>query len=226
MSVIDSLPRTSGIYLITCTANHKIYVGSTSNLRKRQHDHFADMKRGTHRNRHMQSACNKYGIEVFTFEILEYVTPSIRIEREQYWLDKLKPYDHMIGFNVAIRARGGKLSVEHRANISKSNMGHLVTIESRIKMSAAKKGKLPSPQTRRANIAYLTGRTLSAETRAKLAISKSKIEWLVIKPNGETLVVKNLKQFCRDNGLHSGHMFQVSKGKRPHHKGWKCQKIT
>jgi group I intron endonuclease len=220
-----SLPRTSGIYLITCTANHKIYIGSTSNLRKRHHDHFADLKRGAHSNRHMQSACNKYGIDVFTFDVLEYVMPFIRIEREQYWLDKLKPYNHDIGFNVAIRARGDKLSAEHRANISKSNMGHPVSAESRAKMSASKKGKPLSLQARKGNIAFMTGRAIAPEIRSKLANSKSIIEWLVIAPNGGTQIIKNLKQFCRDNGLNSGHMFQVGRRNREHHKGWKCQKI-
>lgn len=226
MSDTYSLPRTPGVYRITCTANNKIYIGSTSNLRKRQHDHFADMRRGAHSNRHMQSAWNKYGEQSFCFEVLEYVMPWSRVDREQYWLDSLKPYDHAIGFNVAIRARGDKLSAEHRANISRSNMGHVVTAESRAKMSAAKKGKMPSLAAREKAWASARGHIVSRETRAMLAEKRSIITWLITMPNGHTITIKNLKQFCRDNDLSFSHMGAVAKGKRRHHKGWKCQKVA
>lgn len=220
-----SLPRTSGIYRITCTANNKIYIGSTSNLYKRQHDHFADMKRGAHGNRHLQAAWNKYGGDTFTFEVLEYVMPWSRIDREQYWLDLLKPYNNAIGFNVAIRARGDKLSAEHRANISQSNMGHPVSVEARAKMSASKKGKPVLLETCEKAWAAITGRVVSIETRTKLADRKSKIDWLVTKPDGTTILIRNLKKFCRTNNLNHGQMYAVDKGHRNHHKGYKCQKI-
>lgn len=47
--------------------------------------------------------------------------------------------------------------------------------------------------------------------------------WKFVSPLGEVVEIYNLKQFCRDNGLHPAHMSYVSKGK-PHyyqHKGWK-----
>lgn len=224
MSVYN-LPRTSGIYLITCTANNKIYIGSTSNLHKRQQDHFADMERGAHSNRHMQSAWDKYGGNTFIFEVLEYVMPWSRIDREQYWLDKLTPYNQQIGFNIAIRARGDKLSAEHRANISHSNMGHIVTAESRKKLSVAHTGKVLTPE-HRSNIGKAQiGKIHSAESRAKQAKSKSIVTWLVINPDGSKLEIVNLKQFCRDNGLNPGHMFEVGNGYRNHHKGYKCHKL-
>jgi hypothetical protein len=49
--------------------------------------------------------------------------------------------------------------------------------------------------------------------------------WEVVFPNGDILVVKNLKQFCIQNGLNQGAMNQVGIGKKAHHKGYSCRKI-
>lgn len=45
-------------------------------------------------------------------------------------------------------------------------------------------------------------------------------QWSVTSPEGETLLVENLNQFCKDKGLDQGNL---SRGK---HKGWKCIKIV
>jgi hypothetical protein len=39
-------------------------------------------------------------------------------------------------------------------------------------------------------------------------------------PEGITMKIKNLTRFCRENNLTSANMYNVHKGKRPHHKGW------
>tara|TARA_R110001592_G_C13193003_1_gene753567 strand:+ start:30924 stop:31628 length:705 start_codon:yes stop_codon:yes gene_type:complete len=39
-------------------------------------------------------------------------------------------------------------------------------------------------------------------------------------PYGQVIDVYNLSAFCRDNGLHIGHMNQVMIGNRKHHRGW------
>src|SRR6266567_1065661 len=94
------LPDASGIYKITCTTNKKIYIGSALNLRKRKWQHFCDLRRGNHSNIHLQRAWNKHTESAFTFEVLELVLPMNTTAREQYWLDKLKPFGRN-GFNLA-----------------------------------------------------------------------------------------------------------------------------
>lgn len=64
------------------------------------------------------------------------------------------------------------------------------------------------------------GKAWGSEVRLKL--SK---RWLVTTPDGNTFEVKNLKQFCKDNGLQDSLMHHVATGKRKTHKGWKCQRI-
>jgi len=57
----------------------------------------------------LQAAWNKYGPDVFTFEVLEYVLPMSLTAREQYWFEKLKPFDKK-GFNLD-RVAGSSLVV-------------------------------------------------------------------------------------------------------------------
>lgn len=55
------------------------------------------------------------------------------------------------------------------------------------------------------------------------AFSHSK-EYEFESPSGEIVAVRNLHEFCKDNGLHHGHMSMVSKGVRMSHKGWRAAK--
>lgn len=85
------LQRKSGIYLFTNLVNGKRYVGSSSDIYKRLHDHKSLLKNNKAHNSHFQSAWNKYGEESFIFGILEYCDEKIRFDREQYYIDTLKP---------------------------------------------------------------------------------------------------------------------------------------
>lgn len=51
---------TTGIYKITNIKNDKFYIGSTSeSFLKRWNHHINSLRRGTHKNMHLQSAFNK-----------------------------------------------------------------------------------------------------------------------------------------------------------------------
>ena len=97
----DLLNNKIGIYMIINTLNGKKYVGSSRNLYDRLHGHVHHLKRGTHHNKHLQAACNKYGIKNFDYSILEYCEESKVFIREQYYIDCLKPEynksDNVIG---------------------------------------------------------------------------------------------------------------------------------
>lgn len=95
------IEKLCGIYKIVCTTNNKIYIGSSLNIKKRWRYHVQDLKRGNHRNSHLQRAWNKYGSEMFKFLIIEIVPKSENlINREQYWLDTLESYNDSVGFNI------------------------------------------------------------------------------------------------------------------------------
>lgn len=80
----------SGVYKITNLINGKFYIGSSKSLYKRLSEHFEKLKKGTHKNPHLQSSYLKYG-NVFKHEILKICKPNEIFEVEQYYLDLLKP---------------------------------------------------------------------------------------------------------------------------------------
>ncbi len=97
------IPSVSGIYRITCTITSKFYIGSTTNLRKRKNEHFGKLRRNIHENPYLQKAWNRYGESAFIFEVLELVLTMSLIAREQYWLNKFKPFKRK-GFNILTEA--------------------------------------------------------------------------------------------------------------------------
>ena len=61
------------IYRITNMVNNKYYIGSAESFARREWQHRNDLKRGAHKNPHIQASWNKYGGDAFVFEILEEV---------------------------------------------------------------------------------------------------------------------------------------------------------
>ena len=174
----------SGIYEIVNRENGKRYIGSAVHLERRKTEHFGNLRKGKHRNRHLQSAYAKYGENSFVFSVLEYCGKERLIEREQFYIDVLCPEYNIapragsnfgIRFSAEVRAKisaskiGKKFSAEHRANIGAAKIGTRATAETRAKMSAAKAGKKHSAEHRAKNSAANTGRKLSDEHRANLS---------------------------------------------------------
>lgn len=84
------------IYKITNDINGKLYIGMTESddAGNRWKEHLSSYQTAWKRTkRPLYEAMNKYGIEHFHFEVIEETDSPI--EREQYWIDKLRTY---IGF--------------------------------------------------------------------------------------------------------------------------------
>lgn len=235
------VPRISGIYLITCSPSNRFYLGSSVHIHRRWSWHKGTLKRGNHHSILLQRAWNKYGKDSFTFAVIEECPPEMCIEREQYWLDTLKPYDPSIGFNIGMDAKapslGRKHTAEHRAKIglksrrpsspekrakiSAAHKGRKHTAQSRANMSAAHKGKKQTPEEIEKRIAPLRGRKTPREIIERR--TKTEKAYIVTDPNGKETYVFGLSKFCREHGLQQALMSKVAVGKRKHHKGWKCQ---
>ena len=85
---IDHLLKT-GIYKITNLVNNKYYIGSTQeSFIKRWKHHTGSLRRGSHKNTHLQNAWNNYGEDNFIFTILETCEIENCLEREQIYLNK------------------------------------------------------------------------------------------------------------------------------------------
>lgn len=99
----------SGIYIIICKANGDRYVGSSKNMNNRKRDHWTNLRNGSHHNTHLQNVWNKYGENSFSFGVLEEVETHLLLEREQYYIDTLKPE-----LNKSLRAESGFLGLRHK----------------------------------------------------------------------------------------------------------------
>lgn len=119
------------IYKITNNLNNMIYVGLTTKIRPTdrfsQHRYLARHPEQEHNGvaSYLHRAMAKYGIDNFTFEIIEQVENNLLEEREQYWI---KFYNCLAPNGYCLTAGGKgtpgysrKQSVEEREKRSESN---------------------------------------------------------------------------------------------------------
>jgi group I intron endonuclease len=140
------------IYRITNMANSHFYIGSADSFARREWQHKYDLRRGVHKNPRLQAAWNKYGEEMFVFEILEEVPEG---ESQLAWENK---YLHVhVGrpdcYNINRDAELSRLGLQHteeskrligervRAAVAEGKAGAFIpSAETRSKMSEALKG--------------------------------------------------------------------------------------
>jgi hypothetical protein len=121
----------SGVYKITNITTNEYYVGSSKNIGKRFYRYFSIkyLKNKTERhNSRIYTAILDNGYNNFTIEILEYCDTNILLNREQYYMDILKPK-----YNIALKA-GSLLGFKHSPETKlkfknrENNTGHPVII--------------------------------------------------------------------------------------------------
>lgn len=119
----------SGIYRITHAASGKTYVGSSSFIHQRWSQHRTRLRRGDHHCQHLQSSWTKHGESAFEFSVIEVCNRDDLLQREQYYLDTLKPK-----YNV-LRIAGSAKGYKHSKETIEKMMGREVSAETRAKLS-------------------------------------------------------------------------------------------
>lgn len=98
MKQISKSLKRCGIYMIINILNGNRYIGSSKDIQQRLQTHRSNLRHNHHHNEHLQNAWNKYGEKNFDYSILEFCEENIRISREQYYVDTLKPeYNISVG---------------------------------------------------------------------------------------------------------------------------------
>jgi group I intron endonuclease len=147
--------KRSGIYKIQSLSHpERCYIGSAVDLKVRKGVHFCALRKGEHHSSKLQLHYNKYGKEDLLFSLIEPCLPIGLLQREQEYLDKLKPY-----FNIC--------------KIAGNTLGRVHSDETKRKISRAKAGKKMPAKTMEArrNLSIaLTGRIFSEEHKNKLRI--------------------------------------------------------
>ena len=85
------MEKISGIYKITNTITGDFYIGSSKNVKRRWIEHKAPSNWNKHPNSPMYQDMIKYGTDKFVFEILEVVEIDSLKEKEQKFIETLKP---------------------------------------------------------------------------------------------------------------------------------------
>lgn len=162
------LKKTCGIYVITHTESGRQYCGQSVDCFERWKQHSTPKKGSTG----IKGAIMKWGVDAFSFQILEECSKEELNERETWWISELCTLSPA-GYNLTGGGgQGTVVSAETRAALSAASTGRTHSPETKAKMSAGRKGKTKSPEHCAAMSAGLKGRTHSPETRAKLSAAK------------------------------------------------------
>lgn len=84
------MPKICGIYRITSPSG-SFYIGSSMHVRARWSQHKRELRNGTHHNKPLQRAAEKYGVDTFVFELMSECDRATLRDVEQVALDLHKP---------------------------------------------------------------------------------------------------------------------------------------
>lgn len=115
----DSSAIKVGVYKISNNLNNKIYIGSSKNIKSRFHSHIYSLSKGKHNSKHLQNFYNKHKEIHFRMEVLEECDIKDLKDREQFYLDTLKPFKDN-GFNICKKATSLSFNEESIIKNSKS----------------------------------------------------------------------------------------------------------
>lgn len=104
-----------GVYKITNLYTGDCYIGQSIHVEERWAEHFCKSYGAMH-NPKFQKDIEALGKGGFSFEILEECQPEALVERETYWIDRLKPT-----YNTVVV--GHPVSENTRKKISKALVG-------------------------------------------------------------------------------------------------------
>jgi group I intron endonuclease len=177
-TILTSNKGKAAIYMWTHIESDKIYVGSATDLSKRLSLYFSKKHIGRFKKVYIYNALLLHGYAAFSLSILEYINISglskeeaqkLILEREQNYLNLIFSVNNPNTFNI-LQVAGSRLGSNH-------------TTESRALMSIAKSGenhfmygKTHSEETLKKMREAHKGKTLSAETKAKMSLAQRSID--------------------------------------------------
>jgi len=94
-----------GIYMIENLLNGKVYIGSSTDIKKRWWFHKGKLNRKIdekHENLKLQADWDEYGSRAFEFRVLEKCNPCDLDEYETKWIQYYQSYKTEYGYNLSL----------------------------------------------------------------------------------------------------------------------------
>lgn len=152
----------SGIYVITNLINGKMYIGQSTNLKKRLISHRWILNQGNHYNTHLQRAWDKYGEKNFSFRVLERCPKEQLNFYEKAYITLWHTTDRDFGYNLESGGSSNQTSSEEtKMKISKAMKGRTLSEEHKRRIGEAQLGEKH----------HMFGKHLSDEQKKKLSIA-------------------------------------------------------
>ena len=121
-----------GIYKITNKINNKCYIGKSTDIESRWKYHIENKNSIKEYNKPLYRAFRKYGIENFSFEIIEELEDySTSNEREKYWIQYYDCYGNNKGYNATIGGDGGATCENPRDKFGKITNDDVIYLRKR-----------------------------------------------------------------------------------------------
>ena len=232
------------IYKATNKINNKSYIGFDSSWPKRIRDHKYRANIGT--NTVFYDAIRKYGWDSFDWTVVYQSKDKDHTKNimEEQFIREHKTHVNEYGYNMTYGGDGvsgqtaetkwkqgtanrgkkrGPLSDETKQKIGLANSQKKRTDAEKEHLRRLNLGKKHSDETKLKQSLALKGRPSNPKA-IKAMTDKISLDWIVTTPNGQTLQIRNLAQFCGDNGLNYRKMHAVGNGKYSQHKGYRVSK--
>ena len=158
-----------GIYKIENKINGKIYIGQSNNIKRRLYEH------KTRDQLPVEKAIQKYGVDSFTFEVIEECPIEKLDEKEEYWISYYNSYGKN-GYNC--NEGGGSFSGENHY---------------RAKMTVEEVAEVNGEESSDTEIAV----DISADAEPAVTLTDQVRSWVVA--NGQTLR-EVLQDWCNKEG--------------------------
>lgn len=95
-----------GVYRIICLINNRIYIGGSSNIKRRKYIHFYLLRKGTHFSLDLQKDFNEFGEDKFIFEIIKETNDCYSLEHKL--IKELQPFynkTYIVEIEISHRTR-------------------------------------------------------------------------------------------------------------------------
>lgn len=228
------ITKNTGVYQITCIVTGKIYIGSSIHIRFRISKHLSDLRNYKHHNKYLQRSWNKYGESNLKFDVLEECNYKNQLEREQFWIDKKRPYSRKIGFNLkkdvtdpVNNVKNYIVTFPNGEEIIVRNMHKFCRDYNLDRGSVCKvlSGKWSHHKNYKFRYPYQTN-----EQWENLVLNNKKdgggwkYGWIIMFSDDTELFINSLKEYCKKNNYSDSSLRSCAYGKRKLYKNISCRR--